>query len=64
MTEESPGRVNMRLKPDKHLHSSIVAYQLHVLHRQKREINLDEAAYELIRLGLDTVPEVKEFLAA
>lgn len=64
MTNEPPRRVNMRIAPDEQLHTAIVAYQKFVLLRQKRRIDLDEATYELIQFGIDTVPEVKQFIAA
>ena len=64
MTKETENRVNMRLKPDEQLHTAIVAYQKFVLLRHKRKLNLDEAAYELIQIGVDSVPEVKQFIAA
>lgn len=64
MTKEPERRVNMRIAPDVLLHSAIVAYQKHVLIRQHRQIDLDEATYELIRMGIDTIPEVKQFIAA
>lgn len=54
----------MRIKPDERLHTAIVAYQKFVLLRQKRNIDIDEATYELIQMGIDTVPEVKQFITA
>lgn len=55
-------RVNVRLKPDEHLHAKIGAYQKLMSVKRKEKVKWEDAAYELWEKAIADVPALNESL--